>query len=203
MGDLAQVTGGDAAVLVQQVNLPPLPHGWSGAACPSKQPNLNDRPLGVVISSHGLWYTANGLIRVPPGDQISTYVPMGTLMDSECLGLDVDTGHVHGDDTRYLHVYTAGQLMPNLTFIHFDGPQGKHVVNPDKPITLDALIRPDEGRISIGTCEQLFIPAGATLEKALSVVPVHTPGTGGAAAYRSVTITQDGQIQTSAASGNP
>ena len=42
---------------------------------------------------------------VHEGDQISTYVPMGTLMNSGCLGLDIDTGHVHGNDTRYLRVF--------------------------------------------------------------------------------------------------
>jgi hypothetical protein len=206
VGDLSTATGG-AAVLVQEVHLPPLPHYWGGADCPSTTPNLNDRPPNFVISSHGLWYTGNGLIRVPAGDEVTTYVPMGTKMNSLCLGLDVDTGHVHGDDTKYLHVYTAGQLMPNFTFIHYDdeATQGKHVFNTDKPITLAAVLRPHQGKVSIGTCEQLFIPAGASLAEALSSVPIHTVGTGGggAVAFSRVTITQDGQIQTSAASVSP
>jgi hypothetical protein len=142
-------------------------------------------------------------MRVPAGDQISTYVPIGTAMGDPCLGLDVDKGNVHGDDTRYLHVYTAGQLIPNFTFIHLDDVSGKHVVNPTKPITLNNLIRPYEGRISIAACATLYIPAGATLTQALSSLDIHTPGTGEAVGYESVTITQTGELQTSAANGKP
>jgi hypothetical protein len=101
-------------------------------------------------------------------------------------------------------VYTAGQLMPNFTFIHYDGSrQGKHVTNPDNPTTLNNLIRPGEGRIAIAACAQLFIPGGATLAQSLSFLPVHAPGATQSIGYRRVTITQQGEIQTSAASGNP
>jgi len=145
---------GEAATLATMVHLPPLPHSWGGdreeisaeGECGVK---LDAWPPYVAISSHGLWYTANGLVRVPAGDQISTYVPIGSSM-IPCLTVDVDTGHVHGADRRYLHVYTAGQLMPNFTFVHFDGEQGEHVVNPDSPVTLNNLIRPGEGPIAIG-----------------------------------------------------
>jgi hypothetical protein len=120
------------------------------------------------------------------------------------LGLDIDTGHVHGDDTRYLRVYTAGQLMPNFTFVHYSsGSQGKHVVNPTTPITLNELIRVGEGRISVAACATLVIPAGSTLAQALSLVPVHAPGTGETLEYRRVSITAKGEVQSSATSGNP
>ncbi len=194
------LTSGDAAALVQVVHLPPLPSEWSGVeSCPYG----DDHPSGVVISAHGLWYTPNGLMRVPAGDRISTYVPIGTSMVDPCLGQDIDRGHVHGDDTRYLHVYTAGQLMPNFTFLHLDFEFNRHVVNPTSPITLNNLIRPNEGKISIAACASLFIPAGASLTQALSSVPIHTPGTSGAAGYSRVTITQSGELQASAASGTP
>jgi hypothetical protein len=203
---------GDAAALATAVYLPPpLPHGWSGASeagvdqktgtvtCPGVNPD--DRSSHVVISSHGLWYTANGLMRVPAGDQISTYVPIGSTM-LPCLTLDVDTGHVHSDDTKYLHVYTAGQLMPNFTFVHFDEPgqQGKHVVNPDSPITINNLVRPGEGLIAIGACASLYIPAGVTLAQAFSSLPVRTPGSGDVIGYSRVTITKNGELQTTPAS---
>jgi len=194
---------GEAATLATMVHLPPLPHSWGGAReeisaegeCGVK---LDAWPPYVAISSHGLWYTANGLVRVPAGDQISTYVPIGSSM-IPCLTVDVDTGHVHGADRRYLHVYTAGQLMPNFTFVHFDGEQGEHVVNPDSPVTLNNLIRPGEGPIAIGACATLYIPAGATLEEAFSSLPVRTPGSGEVIGHRRVTITQNGELQTSAA----
>jgi hypothetical protein len=205
----ADLAGG-AVALVRTVELPPLPHLWSGASdgtLDSKTRtikcdgvNLADRPSHVVISSHGLWYTPNGLMRVPAGDQISTYVPIGSLMNSNCLGLDIDTGHVFGDDTKYLHVYTAGQLMPNFTFLHYDDEQGDHVVNPTSPITINELIRPGEGLIAIGACASLYIPAGVTLAQAFSLLPVRTPGTVQVIGYRRVTITQNGELQTSAAS---
>lgn len=198
------ITGGDTAALVQKLRLPPLPAEWSGAKCPATNINPNDVPDGTVISSHGLWYPPNGLVRVPAGDQISTYVPMGTSMQNECLGIDIDTGHTHGDDARYLHVYTAGQLMPNFTFVHYDGGgQGKHVTNPENPITLNALIRPNEGRIAIAACATLYVPAGLSLSQALSSLPVHAPGTATTLGYRRVTITSQGEIQTSAATSNP
>jgi hypothetical protein len=200
-GSNSDITG-DAAALVRHVSLPPLPSGWRGAwpGADAKEcgVNLDDRPPGVVISTHGWWYTPNGLMRVPAGDQISTYVPIGTSM-SPCLSLDIDTGHVHGNDMRYFHVYTAGQLMPSFTFLYFNGEHGKHVVDPDEVSTLNALIRPDEGRISIAACATLFIPAGATLTQALSLVPVHAPGIGYVIGYRRVTITPNGELQTSAA----
>jgi uncharacterized membrane protein len=198
-GKNSDITPGDAAALVRLVNLPPLPHSWDADTCDPSKINLDDRPSGIAISMHGAWYTPNGLERVPAGDQISTYVPIGTIMNA-CLGLDIDTGHVHGDDTKYLHVYTAGQLMPNFTFMYFAAMQGKHVVNVDGSTTLNDLIRPGEGRISIGACAQLVIPAGATLAQAFSLLPVHTPGTGEAIGYRRVTITKNGELQTTPAS---
>jgi hypothetical protein len=191
---------GNAAALIRLVNLPPLPSRWSGAEpCDIDKFNLDDKPPGVVISMHGWWYTANGLMRVPEGDQISTYVPMGSTM-WPCLSLDIDTGHVHGDDTKYLHVYTAGQLMPNFTFLYFDGAHGKHVVDLDEVHTLISLVQPNEGQISIAACAQLVIPAGATLTQALSVVPVRSPGSSEVTGYSRVSITKDGEVQSTPAS---
>jgi hypothetical protein len=210
-GKSADVSG-DAAALIREVKtLPGLPHLWSGASDGIWHPktetrtcagvNLNDRPSAVVISSHGVWYTGNGLVRVPTGDQVSTYVPLTTTMGSECLGQDIDTGHVHGGDTKYLHIYVAGQLMPNFTFIHYDYPdQGKYVTNVTDPTTLNNLIRPGEGRIAIAACAQLFIPAGVALTQAFSSLPIHTPGTGQPVGYSRVSITQNGEIQTTPAS---
>jgi hypothetical protein len=194
-------------VLVRKVNFPPLVAKWTGASTPSTpvadcHDNVDARPPGVVISAHGLWYPPNGLVRVPEGDQIVTYVPIGTIM-AGCLGLDIDTGNVHGADTKYLHVYTAGQLMPNFTFIHYGGEHGKHVVEVTNPTTLNELIRPDEGRISIAACASVYVPDNATVEQTLSSVPVHTPGTSEAAENSRVTITKTGAIGSSAASGSP
>ncbi len=205
--DLRSIIGGDAAVLARAVHLPPLPAKWTGASAISTpiadcHVNFDARPPGVVISAHGLWYPPNGLVRVPAGDEISTYVPIGTIM-AGCLGLDIDTGKIHGADTKYLHVYTAGQLIPNFTFIHYDGEHGKHVETVDGATTLNALIRPNEGQISISACASLYMPDSATVAQTLSSVPIHTPGTAEAAETSRVTITKTGEIETSAASGNP
>jgi hypothetical protein len=95
-----------------------------------------------------------------------------------------------GDDTKYLHVYTAGQLMPDFTFVHYDGDdQGKHVVNPTSPIALNELIRPGEGRVSIAACAELVIPPRTTLGKHFRCSPSTLPaqakssGTGGPTAH--------------------
>jgi hypothetical protein len=85
--------------------------------------------------------------------------------------------------------------------LHYDGDdQGEHVVNPTSPITINELIRPGEGLIAIGACASLYIPAGVTLAQAFSLLPVRTPGTVQVIGYRRVTITQNGELQTSAAS---
>ena len=89
--------------------------------------------------------------------------------------------------------------MPNFTFLYFPS-QGKHVVSPDNPTTINDFIRPGEGRISIRACANLFIPAGVTLAQAFSSLPVDTPGTSQVLGYRRVTITQNGEIQTTPAS---
>jgi hypothetical protein len=155
--------------------------------------------LTTFSAAGGLLDSFNVTVRSASDNGNVLYVPIGTIMNA-CLGLDIDTGHVHGDDTKYLHVYTAGQLMPNFTFMYFAAMQGKHVVNVDGSTTLNDLIRPGEGRISIGACAQLVIPAGATLAQAFSLLPVHTPGTGEAIGYRRVTITKNGELQTTPAS---
>jgi hypothetical protein len=194
-GQLPPLEAGEVVGLVSRVNFPSLPDAWGGFV--GKKPT-DEVPPYVVISSHGLWYTPNGLIRVPAGDQISTYVPIGTVMLSDWLGNDIDTGHIRGDDTKYLHVYTAGQLMPNFTFVHYDGPhQGTHVVNPEQPITLNNLIRPGEGRIAIAACASLYIPEGLTLTQALAQLPIHRPGVSQAFGFVRGSITANGELQTS------
>jgi hypothetical protein len=198
-GKNSDITG-NAVALASEVYLPPLPHVWAGAEpCDIDNINLDDRPPDTVFSMHGWWYTANGLMQVPEGDQISTYVPMGSTM-LPCLSLDIDTGHVHGADTKYLHVYTAGQLMPNFTFLYFDGAHGKHVVDKDEVNTLISLVRPNEGKISISACSEHFLPAGVTLTQALSLVPVHEAQTGQVVGYSRVSITKDGEVQSTSAS---
>ncbi len=103
--------------------------------------------------------TPNGLIRVPTGDTITMYVPIGTAMGNS-LGDDVDTGHIVGKDKMYLHTYTAGQLMPDFTFLHFEGVQGAHVVTVTTPTNLDGLVRPGEGAIWIAACKPSIAPEG-------------------------------------------
>ena len=199
---------GDAVALVRKVsNIPGLPKSWNGAANAGENVNLDDHPPATVISAHGFWFVTNGLVRVPAGDQVTTFVPIGTIMGGG-LGLDVDTGNVHGDDSKYLHVYTAGQLMPDFTFLHYEYTQGKHVVSPDSPITLNNLISliragkvtgtddygPGEGKIWIGACEPIFIPDGYTLGEALTKLPIHWPGTNEAVGYANVALTSLGTI---------
>ena len=95
---------------------------WNGAGSKLSAAQLRATPPATVISAHGAWMTPNGLIRVPVGDKISMYVPIGTLMGND-LGDDVDTGHIVGKDKMFLHTYAAGQLMPDFTFLHFEGVQ--------------------------------------------------------------------------------
>jgi hypothetical protein len=215
------VGAGDAVALVREVTIPGLPKSWGGACDPwmkhlenendCKHVDLDDSAPATVISAHGLWFVTNGLVRVPAGDQITTFVPIGTKMlggDDYGLGIDVDTGNVYGDDTKYLHVYTPGQLMPDFTFVPFDGIQGKHVLSPESPITLNNLINliragrvtgaddhgPGEGKIWIATCAQVFIPDGYTLGRALTHLPVHWPGSNEAVGYANVALTSLGTL---------
>lgn len=190
------ITGtGDAVALIDQVLISGLPDEWDGAGVAPSEKQLGDRPPATVIAAHGGWYTPNGLMRVPAGDEITTFVPISTIMNGD-LGEDIDTGHIHGDDRKYLHVYTAGQLIPNFTFVHLDDETGQHVVNPSAPTTLSALVKPHEGPVWLATCEELFLPQGETVEQALSNLPIHTPGTGEIEGHTHTIITSQGQLGT-------
>jgi hypothetical protein len=98
--------------------------------------------------------------------------------------------------------------MPDFTFVPFDGIQGKHVLSPESPITLNNLINliragrvtgaddhgPGEGKIWIATCAQVFIPDGYTLGRALTHLPVHWPGSNEAVGYANVALTSLGTL---------
>jgi hypothetical protein len=131
-------------------------------------------------------------VRVPAGDQIVVYVPIGTEMDNE-LGVDVDTGNVHGADLKYRHVYTAGQLVPNFTFVHFPGLTGTHVFNPTTPTTLNELLGAHKGTIWISACADLLVPHRETISQALASVPLSTPGSATVGTTH-VTITPQGVL---------
>ncbi len=148
-----------------------------------------------MIAAHGGWYPPNGLVRVPAGDQITTYVPISTAMGND-LGQDIDSDNIHDDDLKYVHVYTAGQLIPNFTLAHLEEQTGKHVVNPKSPTTLNALLQPNEGAVWIAACETLFLPQGETLGQALAKLPIHSPGAGQTDGTTPATITAQGQLDT-------
>jgi hypothetical protein len=178
--------------LIDQLLIPTLPASWDGAG--TRPSNLGHRPAATVIAAHGAWYTGNGLVRVPAGDRITTYVPIGTSMGND-LGLDIDTGNVHGADGKYLHVYTVGQLIPNFTFAHYDDDvTGAHVINPSSPTTLNTLLKPNQGQVSIATCEDLFVPKGESLDQALSKLPLYTPGRSDPVGSTRAGITAQGQL---------
>lgn len=183
-----------AIAWVSKVNLPGVPTSWAGAN-DHRAVNYGETPPATVISAHGLWYTGNGLIQVPSGDTIETYVPLGTAMEST-LGLDVDTGNIHGQDRKYLHVYKAGQLVPNFTFTHYGDTPAKHVTTVTDPTTLNQLVRPDEGTIWISACAPIMIPEGGTLEKALAGMPIRGPGAKEPIiGFANVAFTSDGQLR--------
>jgi hypothetical protein len=184
---------GDAVALVDRLAVSGLPETWDGAGSKPTAKRLAGRAPATVISAHGGWYTGNGVIRVPAGDTITTYVPIGTKMGND-LGIDVDTGNVHGADTKYLHVYKAGDLIPNFTFVHFDDTTGLHVVNPSTPTTLNALLATHHGQIWISTCEDLFVPEGESIAEALGTVAVYSPGSSTPTGSTRVTLTRQGQL---------
>ena len=171
-----QISGpGGAVALVHKIYPSDVLDDWNGAGSTPSAVQLRATPPATVISAHGIWMTPNGLIRVPVGDAITMYVPIGTTMGND-LGDDVDTGRIIGKDEMYLHTYTAGQLMPDFTFIHFEGPQGAHVTTVATPTNLDGLIRPGEGAIWIAACATVFAPEGQDADEALANLPIHTPG---------------------------
>jgi hypothetical protein len=189
---------GDAVAVVHKVQPPGVPEVWNGAGTKLSEAQLQAAAPATEISAHGAWYTPNGLIRVPAGDQITTFVPIGAEMD-EALGLHVDTGHIVGLDRKYMHTYTPGELMPNFTFVHLGDagePQGAHVVAVPSPTTLEAMIRPDEGAVWIGACADVFVPPGEDLAQGLRDLPIHVPGTGTVSGSTSATIDAQGTLHT-------
>ena len=163
-GASSEITGpGGAVALVHEIHPADVPDEWNGDGGELSAAQLQAVPPATVISAHGAWLTPNGLIRVPTGDTITMYIPIGTAMDNG-LGLHVDTGHIVGKDKMYLHTYTAGQLMPDFTFVHFGGAegevQGAHVVGVQTPTNLDGLVRPGEGAIWLASCANVYAPVG-------------------------------------------
>jgi putative adhesin Stv-like protein len=115
------------------------------------------------------------LERVPDGDTITTYVPIGTSMTGG-LGVDIDTGKFHEGDKYHEHVYKAGHLMPNFTFAHLSDPQGKHVYTVSGTTTLNAVLATVKGKIWIAACAAVYIPVGQTADVALKDLPVRSAG---------------------------
>ena len=186
---------GDAIALVDQLVISGLPETWDGAGTHPDAKHLNDRAPATVISAHGAWFTPDGLVRVPVGDVITTYVPIGSQMGND-LGTDIDTGNLHGLDTKYMHVYKAGDLIPNFLFVHYEAITGAHVINPPTPTTLNALLKPNQGQVWISTCEELFVPKGETLEDALSDLVINVPGTNTFEGETHASITAQGDLHT-------
>jgi hypothetical protein len=188
-----QPTGSrDDVALVSEIHPDPyVPEAWPGDGSELTQAQLQSAPPATVISAHGGWYTPNGLIRVPAGDEITTYVPIGTAMDN-VLGEHVDSGHIFPRDREFQHTYTAGELMPNFTFLHFGGRageiQGAHVVGVTAPTNLASLVRANEGTIWVAACAAVYAPVGQTADQALANVPVYTPGSAAATGSAKVSV---------------
>ncbi len=185
---------GNVAALVKRAKPPgTIPSAWRGSDTELTEAQLGDKAPATVISAHGYWLPPNGLIRVPAGDHITTWVPIGTVMDG-WLGLHVDTGHIIGLDRRYEHIYGPGQLMPNFTFVRFEGTTGKHVINPSRPVTLDDLVRADEHRIWISACATVYLPAGETPAQAQHDIPVYNAPSTKASGTATTSISNSGQL---------
>ncbi|MDO8733229.1 MAG: hypothetical protein Q7L55_11790 [Actinomycetota bacterium] len=144
--------------------------------------HLGTQSPNYVISAHGGWEpTLNGFTRVPDGSEVVTYVPLGTAMDGS-LGPHVDTGHLTDKDNRYKVTYKAGDLMPNFTFLPFDGAEGLFTKHVSGPTTLNDQLRPNMGVVAISACASMYLPAGSTLEQSLAASPVYIPGSSQASA---------------------
>jgi hypothetical protein len=174
--DAEAATGvGDSVALVQRLHLASQYDVFGGGPDAGTGVDLNAVPPATVISAHGWWYTPNGLERVPDGDTITTYVPIGTSMTGG-LGVDIDTGKFHEGDKYHEHVYKAGHLMPNFTFAHLSDPQGKHVYTVSGTTTLNAVLATVKGKIWIAACAAVYIPVGQTADVALKDLPVRSAG---------------------------
>lgn len=189
---------GKDMALVQTVHANGLPTLWDGSGTKLTKRQLLTRAPAVVISAHGAWYTSEGLIRVPTGDEVTTYVPIGASM-GDTLGIHVDTGHISGSDHRYVHTYKAGDLMPNFIFgpltpENYDGLVGKYVTRVKDLATLNTLLHAHEGSVWISACAKIETDYPDTISKALSHLPIEAIPSGNIEGYASAKITDDGQL---------
>jgi hypothetical protein len=104
----------------------------------------------VVLSGHGSFESANGMIKVPEGISVSTYVPHDSyLLDR--VGNDIELGNPPAP-TR---VYGPGDEMPNYT-LH--SPNGLRIMG--NPITvsedtlLNDLLTRDMGMVHWAACTE-------------------------------------------------
>jgi hypothetical protein len=204
-GDEYPTTPGSHIVAVVEPRYVPggAPGGeWDGEGTKLTHHQLEAKPPATVISAHGAWFTADGLVKVPAGDDVTTYVPIGTSMLSN-LAIHVDTGNIVGRDRRYLHTYRPGDLIPNfdlgpINATNYGGPIGQYGVKVTENTTLNGLLHPDEGQVWISACEALYVPAGVSTKTALSGLPVHIAGSRKLAGSATVAIVR-GQLQVSGA----
>ena len=194
--------------VVQRRFVPGGPPGeeWDGEGTKLTPGQLDAKPPATVISAHGAWTTPDGLVRVPAGDDITTFVPIGDSMLAD-LAIHVDTGNIVGRDRRYLHTYRPGDLVPNfvfgpLTAENYDGRIGKYGVKVQEYTTLNDLLRPKEGQVWISACADFYVPAGKSTRDSLSGLPVHVPGSTALAGHATVTLV-GGQLQVSGAPPSP
>jgi hypothetical protein len=194
----AHYTGvGKVIAAVQQVTPSGVPDVWAGAA-DGRTTDADAHPPAYVISAHGMWYTGNGLVQVPDGITITTYVPIGTSMGPS-LGYDIDTGNVHGADRTYLHVYKSGQLIPNFTFTNYPDTTAQHVHSPTDPTTLSQYMpkHPLHMRIWISACAPIMIPIGKSFDSSLMDLPVVVRKGRVPISYVNVSISSGGVLQVS------
>jgi hypothetical protein len=70
----------DTVALAQKWSFSDVPSTWAGDDTQLTETELNERPKSHPLSAHGAWYTGNGLVRIPPGTSLTTFVPIGTSM---------------------------------------------------------------------------------------------------------------------------
>lgn len=188
---------GNAIAFVLPYHPANVPTGFNGSGTALSPSQVAQVPSGVtVISAHGLFYTGNGLVRVPPGTTVTTFVPLGTSMEED-LGLHIDSGNLSGDDDQYERTYQPGDLVPNFTFVPFNGQIGGAGTTVADPTTLEDVLSTSTGHVDIAACAPVYTPAGETVDQALSELPVYTPGSSEVdhlPPNEKVTITSNGQL---------
>lgn len=186
----------------QPPNVPVAFYGSGTALTPSQQQEIPAN--ATVVSAHGMYYTANGLVQVPPGVTITTFVPLGTLM-AQSLGIHIDSGNLSGGDTTWEHTYGPGDLMPNFTFAPLDNTGGAGTT-VSRVTTLSEILPDLKGNVDLASCAEVVIPANDTLDEALSNLPVHTIGTDEVTYLPSdekVTITDSGELSVQQTTSSP